>query len=199
MSRLLSRLAVLLLLSPASAHADAAAKARTEALVATFQKLGKDAASDRKVYGELDAFFDYDRLTSVPLAGIEGRFTPAQKAEFETRFRELIRGLSFGDAGGFFRRAKLTYGPVREQDGAAVVPIDAFDPENDVDTTIEFHWARTGSGPLRIVDASFDGTSLVKDYRNQFSRIVEKEGAAGLLERMAKRRAEAEGKGKFAK
>src|SRR4051812_34642796 len=97
----------LALLAAALARADgAAAKARAEAMISTFQKLGPDAAANRKVYEQLDAFFDYDRLASAPLTGIESKFTPAQKVEFNRKFRELIRGLSFGDSGAFFRRAK---------------------------------------------------------------------------------------------
>ncbi len=186
-------------LAPLTARADAsAARQRSEGLIATFQKLGKDAAANRKVYERLDEFFDYDRLTSVPIGPIESRFTPAQRAEFSRKFRELIRGLSFGDSGSFFRRAKIAWGTAREENGEFVVPLEAHDPEQDLDTAIEFRWAGQ-QGKLRLVDASFDGTSLIKDYQNQFARIVEKEGVAGLLRRLDERRAEAEEKGSFAK
>src|SRR5690606_20225669 len=128
----------------------------------------------------LDGFFDYDRLTSVPIQPIESKFTPAQKTEFTRKFRELIRGLSFGDSGSFFRRAKITWGAPREENGEVVVPFDAYDPEQDAETSIEFRWAGAG-GDMKLVDASFDGSSLIKDYQNQFARIVDKEGVAGLL------------------
>ena len=51
---------------------------------------------------------------------------------------------------------------------------------------------------LKLADLSFDGDSLVRDYQNQFSRIVTKDGAEGLLKKLDQRRAtlEAEAKGK---
>src|SRR4051794_33556712 len=130
MRKILVPLACAAILAPLTAHADAAAaRGRTEGLIATFQKLGKDPAANRKVYEKLDGFFDYDRLTSVPIAPIAGKFTPAQKKEFTAKFRELIRGLSFGDSGSFFRRAKIAWGTPREENGEWVVPLDAHDPE----------------------------------------------------------------------
>lgn len=199
MRKLAPLLACAALLAPLAARADgAAARGRTEALIATFQKLGKEPGGDGKVHARLDDFFDYDRLTLVPITPIAAKFSPAQKAEFSRKFRELIRGLSFGDSGAFFRRAKISWGAPREENGEFIVPFDAHDPEQDLDTSIEFRWAVSG-GKLRLVDASFDGSSLIKDYQNQFTRIVDKEGVAGLLRRLDERRAEAEKKGSFAK
>ena len=41
------------------------------------------------------------------------------------------------------------------------------------------------------MDVAFDGDSLIKDYQNQFARIIDKEGVAGLMKKMdeKKRRA----------
>src|SRR5262249_797541 len=117
---------------------------------------------------------------------------------FAKKFRELIRGLSFGDSGDFFRKAQLHFTPARENGELAVVAFDARDPDKDIETRIEFSWAKDGE-TLRIVDAAFDGTSLIKACQNQFARIVAKEGVNGLLKRMDQRRAEAEKKGTFAK
>jgi ABC-type transporter MlaC component len=37
---------------------------------------------------------------------------------------------------------------------------------------------------------AFDGDSLIKDYQNQFARIVDKEGASGLMKKVDEKRAE---------
>ena len=65
--------------------------------------------------------------------------------------------------------------------------------KEDFEITVTFHWMDSGSD-WRIVDVSFDGASLVKDYRNQFGRIIDKEGAKGLLKRMVDRLQEEESK-----
>ncbi|MCK5689855.1 ABC transporter substrate-binding protein, partial [Myxococcota bacterium] len=36
-------------------------------------------------------------------------------------------------------------------------------------------------------DVLFDGASLVKDYSNQFARLIKKNGVDGLIEKMKKR------------
>lgn len=62
-------------------------------------------------------------------------------------------------------------------------------PKKDMETTVTFRWVQTG-GAWRIVDVDFDGSSLVKDYQNQFGRIIGKEGAAGLQKRIDDRLAD---------
>ena len=74
----------------------------------------------------------------------------------------------------------------------ASAPLEVLVKE-DFEITVTFHWMDSGSD-WRIVDVSFDGASLVKDYQNQFGRIIDKEGAKGLLKRMVDRLQEEESK-----
>ena len=46
---------------------------------------------------------------------------------------------------------------------------------------------------LRIVDVSFEGDSLVKDYQNQIARVVDKQGGAGLLKVLDEKHAQLTG------
>ena len=78
-----------------------------------------------------------------------------------------------------FRIAKDTMGEVK-------VPVDAYIAEKDLDITTVFHWRKTAKG-WRVVDVSFDGASLVKDYQNQFGRIIRKEGTDAFLNRLQAR------------
>ena len=56
----------------------------------------------------------------------------------------------------------------------------------DTDSKVTFHWA-SAAGTWRLYDVSFDNASLVKDYQNQFGRILEKDKAEGLLKKLAKK------------
>ena len=62
-----------------------------------------------------------------------------------------------------------------------MVPIDAHVVKDDLRTKIELYWGKKG-GALKLVDVAFDGDSLIKDYQNQFARIVDKEGVSGADE-----------------
>ncbi len=175
------------------------AKQRTEALIKAFLAVkpmpedGKalpeaDRKSNAAVFEQLDGFFDYKELVSVPLAPHAKAFEAAQLEAAKKAFQELIRLIAYPDSGGFFKRAKYTLGPAKPGRDAqhADVTLEASLPEEDMETTVTFHW-RKADGVWRIIDASFDGSSLIKDYSNQFGRIITKEGAAGLIKRIDKK------------
>jgi ABC-type transporter MlaC component len=51
---------------------------------------------------------------------------------------------------------------------------------------------RLVDGSLRIYDVAFDGDSLVQDYKNQMTRIIDKGGVKDLLAKVDKRKADLE-------
>ena len=186
------------LLVPTLALAESpASQKRTEAFVAGLLKVkpddGKLSKADKdanlKAYLELDGYFDFDHLTTAPIAPRADKFSPAEKADFAKKFRELIRLIAYPDSGAFFKKAKYTVGAPKEQGEVSIVPIDAKVVKDDLETKVDIHWKKVGDS-LRIVDVAFDGDSLVKDYQNQFVRIIDKDGAKGLIEKIDKRRAE---------
>jgi phospholipid transport system substrate-binding protein len=181
--------------APAVLAADPAA-ARTEAFINAFKKVKSgdtlspaDKKANEKAFAELDKFMDFETLTSKPLEPRAAKFTAKQKAQFATEFRDLVRRIAYPNSGDFFRDAKLKIGAPAEKAGATAVPIDAHLPKEDLRTTIELFWTNKG-GALKLTDVAFDGDSLVKDYQNQFARIVDKEGAAGVMKKLEDKRAE---------
>jgi ABC-type transporter MlaC component len=148
-----------------------------------------DQAANCKAFAALDPFFDFDAMTSEALRPVRGKFSEAQFRQYRTDFRELIRLVAYPNSGDFFRRAEFQL----KAGAPGAVVMDAHLKKEDLDTEVTFYWRDSG-GSLRLVDASFDGDSLVKDYQNQFSRIVEKEGADGFVrkvrEKLEKTRAE---------
>jgi phospholipid transport system substrate-binding protein len=183
-----------------------AAVERTESLIATFKKVksgDKLSAADKKaneaVFAEIDKFMDFEALTTRPIEPRAAKFSPKQKAEFASKFKELVRAIAYPDSGTFFRDAKMKIGAAAEKGDATVVPIDASVPKDDLKTKLEFHWSKVG-GALKIADVAFDGDSLIKDYQNQFARIIDKEGVAGLLKKLDEKKAELDkGAGKGAR
>jgi ABC-type transporter MlaC component len=193
---LLTAAAVWLVAAERPTWAAPTAAERTEALIATFKKVksgDKLSAADRKaneqVFAEIDRFMDFQSLTGKPIEPRASKFSVKQKVEFADKFRDLIRAIAYPNSGGFFRDAKLKLGAPTDKEGATVVPLDAHVPKEDLRTKLEFSWVRR-DGTLKIADVSFDGDSLIKDYQNQFARIIDKEGVAGLLKKMDAKKAE---------
>ena len=141
------------------------------------------------MFAEIDKFMDFEALTTRPIEPRADKFSAKQKAEFSSKFRDLIRAIAYPDSGSFFRDAKMKFGAAAEKGEATVVPIDASVPKDDLKTKLEFFWAQKG-GALKIADVAFDGDSLIKDYQNQFARIIDKEGVAGLLKKLDEKKAE---------
>ena len=132
---------------------------------------------------------DFDTLTTKPIEPRAAKFSAKQKTEFATKFKDVVRRIAYPDSGEFFRDAKLKFGAATEKGEATVVPIDAHLAKEDLRTKIELYWGKKG-GTLKLVDVAFDGDSLIKDYQNQFARIVDKEGVSGLMKKVDEKRAE---------
>lgn len=183
-------------LTAGTAHAADPAVARTEAFIAAFKKVkagdklsAADKKANEKVFAELDQFMDFDALTNKPIEPRAAKFTAKQKAQFTTDFKDLIRKIAYPDSGEFFREAKMKMGAPAEKAGATAVPIDAHLVKEDLRTQVELHWVKKGA-QLKLVDVAFDGDSLIKDYQNQFARIIDKEGVAGLMKKVDEKKAE---------
>jgi ABC-type transporter MlaC component len=140
-------------------------------------------ASNCKRFDELDGFFNYDQIIGTALASVKDKLDAKQYAEFNTKFRELIRMIAYPNSGAFLRRATSTYGAAKISGAKATVDVESSIEEEDFRNSVRYTWAKEGES-WRITDIAFDGASLVKDYQNQFKRIVDKEGAAGLLKRL---------------
>ncbi len=194
-------LAAALLLAPLAAQAaepDAAAK--TKAIVAAFMKAkpddGKLSKADResntKAFAELDALLDAEHFTSVSIQPRADKFSPEQLTRFKSRFWQVVQLMAYPNSGDFFREAKLTFEKPKQKGEVWAAPIKAFLPAEDLETVIELHW-RQGPKGLKVVDVLFDGDSLVRDYQNQFSRIVDKSGPDGLIKAIEEKYAELSG------
>jgi ABC-type transporter MlaC component len=158
--------------------ASSPAAERTESFIAAFKKVKSG-----------DKLMDWDTLTTKPIEPRAAKFSPAQKKEFATKFKDVVRRMAYPDSGAFFREAKLKIGEATEKGGATVVPIDAHVVKDDLRTKIELYWSKQ-DGALKLVDVAFDGDSLIKDYQNQFARIIDKEGVSGAMKKVDEKRAE---------
>lgn len=135
------------------------------------------------VYKRLDDFYDFHTLASEPLEPHKAKLTAAQQAKIKPMFEELLRLVAYPKSGMFLRGAayQIKAGPTEND-----TQMDAADPKQDFKTSIVFHW-KNENGTWRIVDVSFDGASLIQDYKNQFGRIISKEGGDGLVKKLSSR------------
>lgn len=180
---------------PAQAGAPEDAAARTTALVGELMQVKKgadgklaagDATANKAVFARLDGFIDREALVGVPLEPHKAQLTPAQLETARGLFWGILRTVTYTDTGRFFAAAKWSLKPATTEGSRVSVPVDTYLPEEDERTEIVFVWETAGAAP-QLVDLSFDGSSLVKDYQNQFGRILKKDGAEGLVGKLKER------------
>lgn len=170
------------------------AEARTHQLLEAFKSVHtapegtelskEDKDANEAAYKVLDGFFDYDRISNDPIAPNKRAFTKDQLARFNKMFQEVIRRVAYPRSGSFLKQATVTVQKGKLEGKKAVVNLHAAVPEQDLETDVQFHWADEGDA-WRIVDVSFDGSSVVKEQQNQFTRIIKKEGVDGLLKKLS--------------
>jgi ABC-type transporter MlaC component len=175
---------------PAAAAPDPEALARSRALVAAFARVPQATGPARtRAFAELDGYLALDELVSAAVAPRASRFSPPELARFRKSFREVLRLVAYVESGSFFRKARVTWGEPRAEGAETAVPAKVAVPGEGLDTELELRWRRVG-GALRVVDVSFEGDSLLKDYQAQIARIVDRSGPAGLQKAVDDRRAE---------
>jgi len=179
----------LILPTLAAAAADPEAAPRSRALVTAFTKVPEaDGPARARSFADLDGYLALEQLVSDAVAPRAARFSPAELGRFKQTFREVLRLVAYTGAGDFFRKAAVTWAEPRVEGADTVVPAKVVAASEDLKTDLEFRWRRVG-GALKVVDVSFEGDSLLKDYQNQFARIVDKSGPAGLQKAVDERRA----------
>jgi phospholipid transport system substrate-binding protein len=141
--------------------------------------------------GEIvEGLLDFDTIAESALARHWAGLTPAQRQEFVSLLTQLVRR---NYQGNLQRTLDYTveYGAEQTRGTAVTVETTARSRQNRraPAVAIKYTLARRGNGWV-VHDIDTDGVSLVRNYRNQFNRIIERDGFDALLGRMRQRLAE---------
>jgi phospholipid transport system substrate-binding protein len=139
---------------------------------------------DKQVAAVLDGMLDYDELAKRSLANHWGSLSDAQHKEFTDVLRSLVRR-------NYERNVKniLDYRVdyLGEESGSeeVIVRSRASSSSNtrEEPISIDYHLMKTNSG-WRVVDVVTEGSSFVGNYKNQFHRVIQKDGYDVLVRRM---------------
>ena len=186
---LLATLALALSLSmPAfAAEAENFVKGKHTELTELVSK-AKSKDDEKKLDAAFDAVFDYEGLAKATLKDSWEQRTPAERAEFTAVLKDLVRN-------SYRRNIKKTLGYEvdykGEQDGdtGKVVRTVAHNKSNarEEPVSIDYVVHQVG-GKWQIYDIVTEGSSLIRNYRNQFRKVIEKKGFDELLRRMKAKR-----------
>jgi phospholipid transport system substrate-binding protein len=143
---------------------------------------------------QLDAILgdllDYRAVSEQALDSTWGERSEAERAEFVTLLRQLVER-SYQESLQRTLDYQIRWGDEVARGDAVLVTTTARSRRNRraPEVTIEYRLKREGDRWV-VVDVVTDGVSMVRNYRNQFSRILRRDGWDGLLGRMRTRLAE---------
>lgn len=144
----------------------------------------ESADRDRKVAQVLDSMIDYDALAKRSLAGHWDDLSAAQRKEFSGLLKQLVQRSYQKNIQGILDW-NVEYLSEEPADPGVTVHTRATSKTNPRadPVTIDYALAER-SGSYRVDDIVTEGSSLVGNYKNQFNRILQKDGYDALIRRM---------------
>jgi phospholipid transport system substrate-binding protein len=138
----------------------------------------------KKIETTFDAILDYDALAQGSLENHWAERSDAERREFQDTLKKLVQR-------AYRKNLDRTASYDVQFDGETkagentVVKTMAKSRTNAREEPISIDYVVHRVGPTwRIVDIVTEGSSLVKNYRQQFTRIIKKDGFPELMRRM---------------
>ena len=147
-------------------------------------KTGGAATSSKKIEAVFDAILDYDALAKDSLRDQWDGRTDAERREFQDVLKQLVQRAYRKNLDHTASYDVRFDGESKDADKFTVRTVaqsrtDAREEPISIDYVVH----RDGSS-FRIQDIITEGSSLVRTYHQQFTRIIKKDGFAELLRRM---------------
>ena len=149
---------------------------------------GDDPAAKQEMKSIVNGLLDYDELARLSLAMHWTEITPAQQKDFVATLRELIEKNYLKQL-----RSNLDYevGYLGESTEGATATVKTLvkvrTKGKSTDMPIEYKMKRAGAAGAErwlVFDIITDEVSMVKNYKQQFNRIINTEHFDGLLKKM---------------
>lgn len=124
--------------------------------------------------------FDYSEMAKRTLPAHWKELTPEQQQEFVSLFQQFLANSYAGNVDGYSGE-EVEYLNERERGKFAEVQTKVKSPK--VQIPLNYRLLKK-NGEWRVYDVVIDGVSLMKNYRGQFSRIINSSSFEGLLDKL---------------
>lgn len=153
---------------------------QTKAFVAAMKSVKNQG---EKSYPKIDEFINFDHITSETIQPHIKAFSQDQIDSFKPLLEKLIRMVAYPKSGDFYSDSTYHYQKPQLNGNSALVNMDVVFEKEDLEIELGYYWQKN-KNQWFLTDLSFDEDSLVKDYQNQFGRIINKEGVDYLIQRL---------------
>jgi phospholipid transport system substrate-binding protein len=169
-----------------AAEAENFVKGKQTELSALVSK-AKSPEDEKRLDSAFDAVLDYKNLAIATLESWDQR-TPAEREEFTAVLKDLVRN-------AYRRNLKKTLGydvdykGESDSDAGKIVKTVAHNTKNAREEPVNVDYVvHQVDGKWLIYDIVTEGSSLIRNYKNQFRRVIQKHGFDELLKRMKAKR-----------
>lgn len=133
----------------------------------------------------METFIDYRELSRLTLPGTWKKLKKKQQKAFVDQFKQMIQR-TYVNKFNANRKFSITYnGKVKyKKDGKAFVSTTIHSGKSEADVDYSF---QKEHGKWWAFDVIIDEISMMKKYRNQFVRIVRRDGFDALFTKIRKR------------
>ncbi len=166
--------------------AEAFVKARQAELTEILRK-GDTPDTKRQIGAVFDGMLDYDKLARESLAGEWDGLNEAQRTEFQGLLKQLVQRAYKKNLRKTLDYAVTFKGEDDAKDGALVQTVARHKTDKRKEPISVDYVLHKVEGKWRVYDIVTEGSSLVRNYQNQFRRIINKKGFSELIARMRKK------------
>jgi phospholipid transport system substrate-binding protein len=136
----------------------------------------------QRIMANIRERFDFREMSKLTLARHWRQLSQEEQDRFADLFANLLRKTYIGRVESYYHEeVKVFFRGQKIRDHKAVV--SSVVVSDNKETPIDYR-LRNRDGKWLVYDVVIEGVSLVRNYRTQFDRILEKEKFAGLIERM---------------
>lgn len=150
---------------------------------------------DQQITAILTDLLDFAELSRRALGSHWTTLTPAQQTEFSGLLQQLVER-NYRDNLEHIREYQVTYTGEETTADGVVVHMSARSRASRREEPFEINYSMHLVGSSwRVYDVVTNGSDLVRNYQQQFNRIITRDGFDALLTRMRDRLAHPEGAG----
>jgi phospholipid transport system substrate-binding protein len=155
-----------------------------QAQVTALLRQSASTQRDKQVAAVLDGMIDYVELAKGSLATHWGELSDAQQKEFTDILKRLVQRNYERNIKNILEY-KVEYLGEEPGGGGVIVHTRASSTTNQREEpiSIDYRMQQIG-GSWKVVDIVTEGSSMVNNYKNQFHRIIQKDGYNALVKKM---------------
>ena len=156
-----------------------------QAKVTDLLKKPASSARDEQIAAVLDGMLDYDRLAREALSQHWANLEESQRKEFTELLKKLVQRNYERNIKNIQGYSVEYLGETAADGSAVIVRTRAASKKNRREPPVEIDYRLEQVGDeWRVCDIVTEGSSLVRNYRSQFNRIIKKDGYDALVKRL---------------